>query len=123
VDHPAHEVQCFLVTTAHGPAWDARRPIRQQDGWEAHAAFMDALVADGFILLGGPLDNGAHTAQVVSAGSEEAVRVRLAEDPWASSGMLTIESVRPWRIWLGAERVRRLGSGGEEGAGKGGAGT
>jgi uncharacterized protein YndB with AHSA1/START domain/uncharacterized protein YciI len=106
VDHPAHEVPCFLVTTVHGPAWDRTVPIRQQAGWDAHAAFMDLLVADGFLLIGGPLEDGVHTALVVVAKSEFDVRRRFAKDPWALAGMLTLESVRPWRIWLGVGRLR-----------------
>jgi uncharacterized protein YndB with AHSA1/START domain len=37
VDHPAHEVRRFLVTTTRGSAWDGTRPIREQAEWEAHA--------------------------------------------------------------------------------------
>ena len=41
----------FAVRLVHGPGWDASRPIRKQDGWDEHAAFMDGLVDDGFIVL------------------------------------------------------------------------
>jgi hypothetical protein len=38
---------------------DASRPMRQQEQWAEHApqhaAFMDALADDGFVILGGPL--------------------------------------------------------------------
>ena len=44
----------FAVTMVHGPHWDRSRPIREQDGWDEHAAFMDGLVDDGLIILGGP---------------------------------------------------------------------
>ena len=44
----------FAVRLVHGPNWDPGRPIREQDGWQEHAAFMDGLVDDGFIILGGP---------------------------------------------------------------------
>jgi hypothetical protein len=29
--------------------------MREQEGWDEHARFMDALVDDGFVLLGGSL--------------------------------------------------------------------
>jgi hypothetical protein len=45
----------FAVRLVHGPNWDPRRPIRGQDRWDEHAAFMDGLVDDGFIILGGPV--------------------------------------------------------------------
>ena len=91
----------FLVRQTPGPAWDHARPRREQDGWDDHAAFMDALVDDGFVVLGGPTGN-ADTGDpllVVEAEDEAAVRVRLAEDPWADM-ILTIRSIEPWTVWL-----------------------
>jgi hypothetical protein len=32
--------------------------MREQDDWDAHAGFMDGLVDDGFVLLGGPVGDG-----------------------------------------------------------------
>jgi uncharacterized protein YciI len=91
----------FLVKRAHGPSWDASRPRREQDGWDAHAAFMDELVAGGFVVLGGPVGDGdGHSALlVVEALSEAEVRARLADDPWGED-MLATESVEPWTIFL-----------------------
>ena len=46
----------FLVLLRRtGPQWDASRPLEEQSDWDAHAAFMDGLVDEGFIVLGGPL--------------------------------------------------------------------
>jgi uncharacterized protein YciI len=90
----------FAVTLAHGPGWDSARPIRGQDGWDAHASFMDALVADGFIILGGPVGDGERSLHVVEAPDQECVRARLAGDPWASAGLLRISSIEPWALWL-----------------------
>jgi hypothetical protein len=94
----------YLVRMARGPAWDHARRRREQDGWDAHAAFMDGLVDEGLIVLGGPVESedGEHTVHVVDAESEAAIRSRLAEDPWADD-MLTIESVEPWFVWLRKE--------------------
>lgn len=95
---------CFLVTRAWGPAWDPGRPRRGQDGWDEHAAFMDSLVADGFVLLGGPLGDDVDTGPallVVRAEREEEVRERLAADPWPPE-LLTIERVERWNVWLRA---------------------
>jgi uncharacterized protein YciI len=93
----------YLVEQAKGPAWDHSRPRREQAGWEAHAAFMDALAEEGVIVLGGPIGDGDgdNALLVVDVDSEAAVCARLAEDPW-SDGMLTIESIRPWSVWLRA---------------------
>ena len=44
-----------VVLLRSGPHWDPGRPLEEQSGWAEHAAFMDGLVDDGFIVLGGPL--------------------------------------------------------------------
>jgi uncharacterized protein YciI len=74
--------------------------MREQDGWDEHAAFMDGLVEDGFIILGGPLEGDRETLHVVDAASEKAVRARFAEDNWAANGMLSVRSVERWTILL-----------------------
>jgi uncharacterized protein len=91
----------FLVERGKGPAWDHSRGRRDQQDWEEHAAFMDALAEEGFVVLGGPIGegDGENTMLVIDAPDEESVRARLAEDPWPEE-MLTIESIRSWSIWL-----------------------
>lgn len=90
----------FAVRLVHGPGWDDSRPIRSQDAWDEHAAFMDALVDEGFIILGGPLGNSGQSLHVIEAADQHEVRARLAEDPWASAGLLQIGTIEPWALWL-----------------------
>lgn len=96
----------FAVTLVHGPAWDSARPIRSQDGWDGHAAFMDGLVDDGFIILGGPVGDGERTLHVVEAADEDSVKARLAQDPWALAGLLEIGAIEPWALWLDSRRAK-----------------
>jgi uncharacterized protein len=96
-------VAYFLVEQATGPQWDPSRGAREQDGWDEHAAFMDGLVDDGLILLGGPFEGGG-ALHIVDAGSEEEIRARFGEDPWAGT-ILQLHSVRPWQVWLRGERA------------------
>jgi uncharacterized protein YciI len=93
----------FLVEHVRGPAWDPRRARREQAGWDEHAAFMDKLVDEGVILLGGPVGDidGETAILVCRAKSEVELRDRLALDPWAES-ILGVGSVQPWTIWLRA---------------------
>jgi uncharacterized protein YciI len=95
----------LLVEQARGPKWDHSRLRREQAGWDAHAAFMDALAEEGVVVLGGPIGegDGDNALLIVEAESEAEIRARLAEDPWAD-GVLLIESVRPWSVWLRARR-------------------
>lgn len=90
----------FAVRLVHGPGWDSSRPIRDQDRWDAHAAFMDGLVDDGFLILGGPVGDGTQTLHAVEAPDENEVKTRLAQDPWASAGLLRIGEIEPWALWL-----------------------
>lgn len=94
----------FAVTLIHGDAWDDSVGVRQQAGWDEHAAFMDGLVSDGFILLGGPIGDGQQTHHVVEARDECDVRERLAEDPWATADLLRVGSIEPWQFWLDFRR-------------------
>src|SRR5215210_3246416 len=93
-------VAMFLVVLRRsGPEWVAGRPMEQQSGWTEHAAFMDRLVEDGFLVLGGPLADEERVAHAVEADSEEAVRATLARDPWSGSH-LSVESIDRWTIRL-----------------------
>jgi uncharacterized protein YciI len=89
----------LVVVHRSGPQWKAAKPLEEQSGWEEHAAFMDGLVEDGFIVLGGPLADEYRVAHAVEAKSEKAVRAALARDPWSETH-LQIASIDPWAIRL-----------------------
>jgi uncharacterized protein YciI len=95
----------FLVLVRRtGPEWDRSRPMEEQSDWDAHAGFMDGLVDDGFIVLGGPLADEERVAHVVEAQSKEAVRATLARDPWSETH-LVIDSIEPWTLRLDSRRA------------------
>ena len=51
----------LVVLRRSGPDYDHSKPLEEQSGWDEHAAFMDGLVEDGFIVLGRrPRRRGAH---------------------------------------------------------------
>jgi len=90
----------LTVRRVRGPAWDPALPLRKQSLWTEHAAFMDALAAEGLIVLGGLLGDGAEVLLVFDSTSEDAVRARLAADPWSKAGLLEISRVEPWTVLL-----------------------
>ena len=90
-----------VVLARSGPEWDASRSLEEQSGWDDHASFMDGLVDDGFIVLGGPLGDEHRVVHAVEAESEEAVRSTLARDPWSETH-LRVDSIDPWTIRLDA---------------------
>ena len=91
----------LVLLRRSGPEYDHGQPLELQSGWTEHAAFMDALVAAGFVLLGGPLSDQRRVALAVQAESEDAVRRRLGEDPWSGTH-LVIEEVEEWTLRLEA---------------------
>jgi uncharacterized protein YciI len=95
--------QLYVVRMERGGPWDWSRDMREQDGWAEHATFMNGLVDDGLILLGGPLEGDREALHVVEAPSEEAIRARFAEDNWAQNGFLTVKSIERWTILLSPE--------------------
>ena len=99
----------LIIVRRSGPQWDRSKPLEQQSGWTDHAAFMDALVDDGFIVLGGPLADEERVAHAIEAESEEEIRATLARDPWSGTH-LVIDTIDPWTI-----RLARAGLGETEG--------
>jgi uncharacterized protein YciI len=92
-----------VIVHRSGPEWNHGAPIEGQSGWEAHAEFMDGLVEQGFIVLGGPLFDEFRVVHVIEAGSTEEVRATLARDPWSETH-LHVAAVEPWTLRLDARR-------------------
>jgi len=91
-------VPLYLVAYSPGPDWEASKPRRDQAGWGAHGEFMDALVAQGVVILGGPLDE-ERAMLVAHQPDATRLRARLAEDPWYDR-VLMIEEIAEWSLWL-----------------------
>jgi uncharacterized protein YciI len=90
----------FVVTEERGPSWDGSRERREQDDWDAHASFMDALTDEGFVVLGGPVGDGERVLLVVAAENRSDVEARLAPDPWMTMGILRVGAIEPWEILM-----------------------
>jgi len=89
----------LVVLRRSGPEWDRSQPLEEQSDWPAHASFMDGLVDEGFVVLGGPLADEHRVVHAVEAESEDAVRETFARDPWSGSH-LEVDAVHPWTIRL-----------------------
>jgi uncharacterized protein YciI len=94
----------FVAISSAGPNRDSSKGTREQPFWDEHVKFIDQLVADDFIMMGGPLvDEGGmpHGALlIVNAEDENEVREKLKDDPWAKHGILKLESVKRWEIFI-----------------------
>ena len=88
-----------VVVSQSGPDWERSRPMEEQSGWDEHAAFMDALVEGGFVVLGGPVGDDHRVVHAIEAMSDEEIRATLARDPWSGTH-LVVEAIEPWTIRL-----------------------
>jgi uncharacterized protein YciI len=88
----------FFILRTRGENWDRTRGMEEQRDWAAHSAFMERLAGEGFITLGGPLEDTPNTLILAHAQSEDEVRARLAEDIWAADDILRVERVAPWNV-------------------------
>lgn len=107
----------FALTMNHGPGWDPARGIREQQAWAEHASFMDGLVDDGFVILGGPLGDGEHVLLMVEAADEQEVAARMSQDPWVPMGLLRTGPLERWSVWLDGRAPAGKAPGGGASAG------
>jgi len=90
----------FVAISSAGPNRDLSKDTRQQTFWDEHAKFIDQLVDDGFILMGGPLEDEGGALLILNAKDENDVRKKLKNDPWFEHGILKLESVKRWQIFI-----------------------
>ena len=90
----------FLAISSAGPNRDFSKDTREQPFWDEHAAFIDKLADDGSILMGGPLVDEGGSLLIFNAEDENEVREKLNNDPWAQNGILKLESVKRWEIFI-----------------------
>ena len=98
----------FMVLLAKGPSWDSTRLRRAQARWDEHAAFMDKLTADGFVVLGGPLGeaDGDDGLLVIDAPDKETIISAFKDDPWIQSETLEIKTIQRWTIFLESDQEK-----------------
>jgi uncharacterized protein YciI len=94
----------FVTISLAGQNRDPSKGARQQPFWDEHAAFIDQLVAEGFIMMGGPLVDEGGAMLIVNAKDENEVREKLNNDSWFEEGILKLESVKRWQIFIDARK-------------------
>jgi uncharacterized protein YciI len=92
----------FAVIRTRGSAWQPAMSLENQPNWDAHASFMNALHEEGFVVLGGPLDDTPDVLLIVRANSSEEIIRRFAADPWTHQDLLRISRISPWTLRLGS---------------------
>jgi uncharacterized protein len=90
----------FVAISSAGPSRDLSKGTREQPFWDQHAEFIDKLVAEGSILMGGPLVDEGGSLLIFNAQDENEVREKMKNDPWFERGILKLESVKRWQIFI-----------------------
>lgn len=94
-------MELYAVWRRRDGRWQEGEPIEAQAEWAEHAAFMTQGVADGIVVLAGPIDDTGALI-VVRAESPEAVAAWLADDVWTISGLLVTERIARWHLRIGS---------------------
>lgn len=95
-------MKLFAVVRTRGEAWNSALELEQQPDWEAHCVYMNALQRDGFIVLGGPLEQTPDVLLIFRAESADEIEQRLDGDPWTASGLLRVSRIAEWDVRLGS---------------------
>ena len=91
----------FAVRLQRGGPWDWSRDLRHQDGWDEHAAYMDELVEQGVIVLGGPLAGDREILHLMIPRRFRAGGPRpVGEGQLGGQRDADITSIEPWTILL-----------------------
>ena len=98
----------FVAISSAGANRDLSKGTREQALWDEHAAFIDQLVDDGSILMGGPLVDEGGSLLIFDAEDENEVREKLKNDPWSQHGILKLESVKRWQIFIDERKSKAL---------------
>jgi uncharacterized protein YciI len=90
----------FLAISSAGSSRDFSKGTREQPFWDEHAKFIDQLVDEGFILMGGPLEDEGGALLILNVQDENELREKLKNDPWTTHRILKLESVKRWQIFI-----------------------
>jgi uncharacterized protein YciI len=88
-----------IVIFRAGPAWGSGPP-EDQDGWDAHAEWVDALIDAGTFVMGGPLSDYSGSVSLLEGLSAAEARELIATDPFVLNGVFVIDSVHDWTVYV-----------------------
>ena len=94
----------FITISSAGLNRDLSKGTREQPFWDEHARFINKLIEEGFIFMGGPLVDEGGALLIVNAEDENEVKAKLENDPWYTHGILKLESIRRWQIFIDARK-------------------
>ena len=88
-----------MLRVKAGPTWKSGPPEDQLD-WDAHADFVDALIADGTFVMGGPFSDFSGTLVLFENVTVDEVRTIMEDDPFVKNGVFVVDDVRDWTVYV-----------------------
>ena len=95
----------IAVFMRHGSRWDPKRGVREQDYWDDHARFMDALFDQGVVILGGPFADDSGSLVITAGRSGAFWRERRGMKAAEDGGMSPAERLRRVACFRDARHV------------------
>jgi uncharacterized protein len=94
-----------VVRVGPGPTWTSGLP-EEQPGWDAHAEYVDDLIARGVFIMGGPWSNTLGSLSIWEGMTAEEVRAIVQEDPFVLNGVVEVEDIADWTVYVDATTRR-----------------
>jgi uncharacterized protein YciI len=88
-----------MVRFRAGPTWTSGS-VREQPDWDAHADFVDALIAGGTFVMGGPFSDNSGSMSLLEGIDADEVRRILEDDPFMKNGVFVLEEIREWDVFV-----------------------
>jgi uncharacterized protein len=89
----------LLVRFRAGPAWVSGTPREQRD-WDAHADFVEDLVARGIVVMGGPLSDNSGSMVLMEGVSATEAEELVRDDPFVGNGVFVLDGVDEWTVYV-----------------------
>lgn len=89
----------MIVRFLAGPTWTTGT-VREQPGWDAHAAYVDDLIARGIFVLGGPYHDDSGSMSVWEGVDVTEVERLVAEDPYIRNGVFVLDRIVEWDVFV-----------------------
>ena len=93
-------MKTFILLFDPGPNWDEEKEIEEQNFWNEHVEFVDALFDMGKVVIAGPIVHYNRIVIIYEAVDESEIRITFKDDPFISNGILHLEGVMEWKIRL-----------------------
>ena len=91
--------QRVLVVFRAGPTWKSGPPEEQAD-WDAHADWVDDLIARGIFVMGGPLSDNSGSVNLLEGVTAADAEGLVEGDPFVRNGVFELEWVRAWTVYV-----------------------